>query len=205
MTAVHCVYHFWCKQLYVYKRRLLTKRKNIGDGEHASCWPAGDLVCRHKNVLGRHNQLTLSSLGLPLSSSSTTSRELLSQFSMGMKMIWCGLKIQENWHVLVNQLHGNFLSKTLSFRKINYVFMNVKWCFNASWGLKGLKLLCRIYGGQFLFNSLSSKYAIWSIRWTTWNIWRHILSVCLSGCHILSKIYYMIIEHHKCDIVALNG
>ena len=53
-------------------------------------------------------------------------------------MIWCGLKIKENYHVLVNQFHGNFRSKSLSCRKIKYVFRDVKWCFNASWGLKGL-------------------------------------------------------------------
>ena len=41
---------------------------------------------------------------------------------------WCGLKIKENYHVLVNQLHGNFRSKTLSCRKIKYVFRDVKWC-----------------------------------------------------------------------------
>ena len=55
-------------------------------------------------------------------------------------MIWCGLKIKENCHVLVNQFHGNFPSKTLGCRKINYVFRDVKWCFNASCGLKGLNL-----------------------------------------------------------------
>ena len=33
-----------------------------------------------------------------------------------------------------------FRSKTLNCKKIKYVFRDVKWCFNASWGLKGLKL-----------------------------------------------------------------
>ena len=61
-----------------------------------------------------------------------------------MKMIWCGFKIKENWHVLVNQFHENFRSKSLCFRKIKYVFMNVKWCFNESWGLKGLIRKCDI-------------------------------------------------------------
>ena len=55
-----------------------------------------------------------------------------------MKMIWCGLKIKENCHVLVNQFHGNIHSKTLGCRRIKSVFRDVKWCFNASWGLKGL-------------------------------------------------------------------
>ena len=55
-------------------------------------------------------------------------------------MTWCGLKIKENYHILVNKFHGNFRSKTLSFKKIKSVFRDVKWCFNASWGLKGLTL-----------------------------------------------------------------
>ena len=55
-------------------------------------------------------------------------------------MIWCGLKIKENYHVLVSQFKGNFRSKTLSFRKIKYVFRDVRWCFNASLGLKGLRV-----------------------------------------------------------------
>ena len=55
-----------------------------------------------------------------------------------MKMIWCGLKFEENHHGLVNKLHENLRSKTLDCRKIKSVFKDVKWCFNASWGLKGL-------------------------------------------------------------------
>ena len=56
-----------------------------------------------------------------------------------MKMIWCGLKIKQNCPVLVNQFHRNFHSKTPSCRKFKSVFRDIKWCFNASWGLKGLK------------------------------------------------------------------
>ena len=55
-----------------------------------------------------------------------------------MKMIWSGWKIKENRYVLVSQFHGNFHSRGLSCRKIKSVFRKVKWCFNASWGLKGL-------------------------------------------------------------------
>ena len=55
-----------------------------------------------------------------------------------MKMIWFGLKIKENYHVLANQFHGNFHSKTLGFTKFKSVFRDVKWRFNALWGLKGL-------------------------------------------------------------------
>ena len=42
--------------------------------------------------------------------------------------------------VLVNQFHGNFHSKTLRYWTIMSVFRDVKWCFNASWGLKGLTI-----------------------------------------------------------------
>ena len=86
--------------------------------------------------------LTLSGLNLPLSSSSTTSRELLSQFSTCSRWRWFDVvwKLKENCHALVNQFHGNFRSKTLCCRKIKSVFRDVKWCFNASWGLKGLNI-----------------------------------------------------------------
>ena len=53
-------------------------------------------------------------------------------------MIWRGLKIKGNCHVLVSQFRENFRSKTLSYRQSKSVFRDVKWCFNASWGLKGL-------------------------------------------------------------------
>ena len=82
--------------------------------------------------------LTLSGLNLPLSSSSTTSRELLSQFSICSGWRWCDVKIKENCYALVNQVHRNFRSNTLCCRKIKSVFRDVKWCFNASWGLKQL-------------------------------------------------------------------
>ena len=55
-----------------------------------------------------------------------------------MKMIWCGLKIEENCYVLINQFRENFRSETLDCRKTKSVFRDVKWCLNASWGLKGL-------------------------------------------------------------------
>ena len=49
-----------------------------------------------------------------------------------MKMIWW---LPRN---LVNQFHGNFGYKSLGCRRIKYVSRDVKWCFNASWRLKGL-------------------------------------------------------------------
>ena len=70
-----------------------------------------------------------------------------------MKMIWCGLEIKENCHVLVNQFHRNFRSKTLSCRKIKSVSRYVKWCFNASWGLKGLN--ASLYRWMYQLNALS--------------------------------------------------
>ena len=68
-------------------------------------------------------------------------------------MIWCGLKIEENCHELVNQFHGHYHQKTLSSWKIKCVFRNVKSCINASWGLKGLTM-------SRLFGILSSVVAI---------------------------------------------
>ena len=50
-----------------------------------------------------------------------------------MKMTWNEWKNKENCHVLVNQFHGKFHSKTIACGEIKYV------CFNAPWGLKGLK------------------------------------------------------------------
>ena len=82
---------------------------------------------------GLTRALTLSSLNLPLSSSSSTSRELLSQFPTCSG--WRCFEVGGNYHVLVNQFHGNFHSKTLGCRKIRSVFKDVKWCFNAPWGL----------------------------------------------------------------------
>ena len=57
-----------------------------------------------------------------------------------MKMTRSGWKIKENCHVLVNQFYDNFRSKALGCRKIKSVFRDVKWCSNASWGLKGLTM-----------------------------------------------------------------
>ena len=64
--------------------------------------------------------LILSSLNLQWSSSSTTSRELLSQFSScsGWRWFWVGGKIKENNHVSVNQLYGSF-KKTLVVEKLS--------------------------------------------------------------------------------------
>ena len=84
-----------------------------------------------------------------------------------MKMTWCGLKIKENYHVLVNQFHWNFRSKTLSCRKIKYVFRDVKWCCNASWGLKGLMPLdeCLLAMETQLLSGLDkSKFRVFYLR-----------------------------------------
>ena len=48
------------------------------------------------------------------------------------------LKMKINFHVLVTQFHVNFHYKTLGCRKMKSVYRDVKWYFNAPWGLKGL-------------------------------------------------------------------
>ena len=50
------------------------------------------------------------------------------------------VKKQRNCHVLINQFHRNFHSKTIACKKIKYVFRNVEWCLNVSWELKGLRV-----------------------------------------------------------------
>ena len=70
-------------------------------------------------------------------------------------MIWCGWKIKENCNVLVNQFLGNFPSKTLGCRKIKSVSRDVKWCVNASWGLKGLIVQKHCQSPVCLFISLA--------------------------------------------------
>ena len=68
------------------------------------------------------------------------SRIAVAILDLWMKMTRGGLKIKENCHVLLKHFHGNFRSKTLWCGKIKsvFIFRDVKWCFNASWGLKGL-------------------------------------------------------------------
>ena len=95
--------------------------------------------------------LTFSSLNLPLSSSSTTSRELLSQFSTCSGWIWLevGEKVKKIAFSAIF-LMDIFLLRHLIFSKIKSVFRYGKWCFNASWGFKRLnlnllvKLICGI-------------------------------------------------------------
>ena len=72
--------------------------------------------------------------------SSTTSRES-PQFTncSGWRWLCSGWEIKNNCHVLVKQIQGNFHHKKLSCRKIKSVYSDVEWCFNASWGLKGLR------------------------------------------------------------------
>ena len=99
--------------LYVHKGGLKP------DSFHFISFTDSNLLPQIPRVFFSDVSLTLSCLNLPLSSSFTTSRELLSQFST------CAVVVDENnlmWvkncHVdlLVNQFHGNFLSITLSCR-----------------------------------------------------------------------------------------
>ena len=69
--------------------------------------------CKSIQVREQAGPFTLSSLSLPLPSSSTTSRESLSQLSTccGWRwyLKWWGS--EENWYVFVKQFHGNLHSK----------------------------------------------------------------------------------------------
>ena len=83
--------------------------------------------------------LTLSILNLPLSSSSTTSRELLSQFSTcsGWRWLEVGGK-WENVSLLFDSSMKIVVLKTIGFKKIRLFFRDAKWCFDTSSGFKGL-------------------------------------------------------------------
>ena len=52
-----------------------------------------------------------------------------------MKMIWCGLKIKENYNVLVNQFRFRF--ETLGCRKIKSVYRDINDALMHHEGLKG--------------------------------------------------------------------
>ena len=82
---------------------------------------------------------TLSSLNLQLSSSSTTSRELLSQFSTRSVWKWIQMGGKRKKDTVINdQFHENFRSIITRVQEIKSFFWDTKWCFNASWELKGL-------------------------------------------------------------------
>ena len=80
------------------------------------------------------NSLTLSSLNLPLSSSSTTSRELLSQFSTCSGWRW--LVVGDKWKMKNNTPIIKRVLRILSLCVGNWV-RYAKWCFAASWGSEG--------------------------------------------------------------------
>ena len=65
-------------------------------------------------------------------------------------MIWSGWKIKENCTVLVSHFRGNFHCKALSCRKIRSVSREMIWCFNASWGLKGLSAMTLLAFGDVM-------------------------------------------------------
>ena len=108
-------------------------------------------------TVGKHSEsksppcLTLSNLNLPLSSSSTTSRELLPQFSTCSGWRW--YDVVEKWKKIAmywqTSFIGIFIRWPLFVRKLG-LFRDVKWCLNASRGLKGLTLkiltlMCKKY------------------------------------------------------------
>ena len=102
-----------------------------------------------------------------------------------MKMIWSGWKSKEivmYWY-LVNQFHGHFRSKTLGFRKINSVFRDVKWCFNASWGLKGLS----VKHTSAISRATSHATLRWFFKHTIWSLVQHTSSTTYAyfqNCYI---------------------
>ena len=87
-------------------------------------------------------------------------------------MSWSGRKNEENCDDLVKEFHGNCPSKTVSCRKIKSVFRDVKWCFHASRGLKGL----------------SNKIVIWHQLYI---IWQHSIN-----CSIICMCAIPLLEYH---------
>ena len=86
--------------------------------------------------------LTVSSLNSPWSSSCTTSRELLSQFSPCSAWRW--LEVGGKWkkYIVIFQIVPyKFRSKSPGFQEIKSFFRDAKWCLDASWGFRGLKQL----------------------------------------------------------------
>ena len=87
--------------------------------------------------VGEIRVLTLSSLNLPLSSSSTTSRELLSQLSSG----WRWLEEGGKWKKImlsVNTSMKIYLLKPLHVVAGKFVFRDAIYFYDTSWGLNPL-------------------------------------------------------------------
>ena len=90
---------------------------------------------------------TLSSLNIPFSSSSTkkTANFYRNSRLVGLvdedNLMWVG-----NWRKCIGKpVSWKIDSKTLGCSKMKSVFRDVKWCFDASWGLKGLNMRHRLY------------------------------------------------------------
>ena len=82
--------------------------------------------------------LTLSSLNLTLSSHPLQAANCCRNSRLVVDADDSGWKIKVNCLVLVKQFQGNCHHKHPSCRNIKSDFRDVKWCCNASWGLKGL-------------------------------------------------------------------
>ena len=100
---------------------------------------------------------------------------------------------------MVNHFYGNFHSKTLGCRLS--VFRDVKWCFNASWGLKGLNnkaLMVKTEQHNFLFVSGAEFFVTFLARYasahstyigydshseSSRSLWLHTLQSYLRGTH----------------------
>ena len=111
-------------------------------------------------------------------------------------MTWSGWKSTENCHVLVNQFHGNIHSKTLGCRKITSVFRDVKWCFNASWGLKGLKTTTVVLSGvkvNHSYTNLTSWFCVKEARYSS--IFRQFPAKLKSPVNIFYYIIFRLIAY----------
>ena len=95
-----------------------------------------------KPVVKTKYVLTLSSLTLPLSSHQLQAANCFRNSRLVVDeddLKW--VKKIRKLPCIGTSFMGIFLLKPLSFSKIKDVFRDVKWCFNASWGLKGLNML----------------------------------------------------------------
>ena len=141
---------------------------------------------------------------LLLSSSSTTSCELLSQFSPCSGWIW--LEVGDKWKstlLFLKQFHGNFCSKTTRFQEFKSFFRDAKWCFNmfnASWGLKGLlKFICTslicYFCGEYL-------YPVW--HWHKFKI-SLVTNANLGISYLYIFVYVLIFSNYLLIITASSN
>ena len=136
-----------------------------------------------------------------------------------MKMIWSGWESKGNCHVLVNQSHWNIPSRSPSCRQITSIFRDVKWCFNASWGLKGLSReftivifihqKSRIISQKSICNGCRWLLEV-SRKWKKWLLWNTVPRKCFKTprCRTLShssEIQSYALMHSEGWILVAGG